>query len=840
MTTATDELTSTADPVAEAQARLDSATAATEAAETAADAAPDDNKLAAVARRARAAQKKAARALKKATEAAEAAEATDAGEVTEATDAGDGTAVGTSDGAADSSAAGPATVVAPSSLQDALSLIRAGASVLAVAAGTAEGAAAAAPDDTGLADAARDTRSAEQQAAQAVRTVEAVLGIAPGDSADSTDSAAGTDSEASPQAPSVPEDPAVTAAREELARVEAEQADLAAVTKEAEAAAEANPDDRDLFSAARKARWAELKAGKAVQKATAALEEAVAAAPPPPRELTDEEKADRAAPKPQGQWLVDGRKPLNDDERIKQEDAGLAVADRVREIYSKQGFDSIPAEDLAPRFKWIGMYTQRRQDMDGEQTGVLSNAELQDRYFMMRIRLDGGLMSSEQMRVIGGISSDFARGTADFTDRQNIQLHWIRIEDVPEIWDRLASVNLDTFFGCGDVPRVILGSPVAGIAKDEIIDATPAIREIKDNWLTRAEFSNLPRKFKSGISGSVRQDITHEIQDVSFIGSEHPEKGPGFDVWVGGGLSTNPMLAQRLGTWVSIDEVPEVWAGVVRIFRDYGYRKLRNRARLKFLVADWGIEKFRRILEDDYLGYRLTDGPEPEVYPGYRDHVGVHEQKDGRFYVGVKPTVGHTEGDQLQRLADLAEAHGVTDLRTTPDKELIFLNVEADVVDGLLAALEEEGLSARPSSFRRDIISCTGLEFCKLALVTTKQRAITLADQLEERLGDLDVPLKISLNGCPNACARTQVADIGLKGQIVTDDDGNRVEGFQVHLGGAVGMHPDFGKKLRGHKVTSAGLDDYVVRVVENYKEQRHDGEQFRDWVLRADEAVLQ
>jgi sulfite reductase (ferredoxin) len=823
MTTATDELTSTADPVAEAQARLDAATAATEAAEAAADAAPDDNKLAAAARRARAAQKKAARALKKASEAAEAAEEESAGGAAE-----------TSGGGPDAVApAGP--VAAPSSLQDALSLIRAGASVLAVAAGTAEGAAAAAPDDTGLADAARDTRSAEQQAAQAVRTVEAVLGITSGEN-----SGDGERGEASGQAPSAPEDPAVAAAREELARLEAEQADLAAVTKEAEAAAEADPDDRDLFSAARKARWNELKAGKAVQKATAALEEALAAAPPPPRELTEEEKADRAAPKPQGQWLIDGKKPLNDDERIKQDDAGLAVADRVREIYSKQGFDSIPAEDLAPRFKWIGMYTQRRQDMDGEQTGVLSNAELQDRYFMMRIRLDGGVMSSEQMRVIGGISSDFARGTADFTDRQNIQLHWIRIEDVPEIWDRLASVNLDTFFGCGDVPRVILGSPVAGIAKDEIIDATPAIREIKDNWLTRDEFANLPRKFKSGISGSARQDITHEIQDVSFIGSEHPEKGPGFDVWVGGGLSTNPMLAQRLGAWVSIEEVPEVWCGVVRIFRDYGYRKLRNRARLKFLVADWGIEKFRRILEDDYLGRRLTDGPEPEVYPGYRDHVGVHEQKDGRFYVGVKPTVGHTEGDQLQRLADLAEAHGVTELRTTPDKELIFLNVEADAVDGLLAALEEEGLSARPSSFRRDIISCTGLEFCKLALVTTKQRAITLADQLEERLGDLDVPLKISLNGCPNACARTQVADIGLKGQIVTDDDGNRVEGFQVHLGGAIGMHPDFGKKLRGHKVTSAGLDDYVVRVVENYKEQRHDGEQFRDWVLRADESVLQ
>lgn len=786
-------------------------------------------------------------------------------------------------------AAAPGTAQLPPHFPDTLALVSSGASVLAVAADATERAAAADPSDSLLAEAARAARAAAQQAAAAVAAAAALharpparphlsagqaltdepgqesqaAGTTPAttdasaaavtEDAAATEDAPVTGAAADPDSPESPDSPEVTAARENLRTAEDARDRAATATAAAEAAAEADPGNATLFSAARKARWDELKAGKAVQKATAALEEALAAAPaagaarpappaglPAPRTLTDEEKEERRAPKPQGQWLIDGHRPLNDDERIKREDAGLAVADRVRNIYALQGFDSIPAEDLAPRFKWIGMYTQRRQDMDGEQTGTLSNAELQDRYFMMRIRLDGGQVTPRQLRVIGEISSRFARGSADFTDRQNIQLHWVRIEDVPEIWDRLAQVNLDTFFGCGDVPRVILGSPVAGISKDEIIDATPAIREIKENWLTREEFANLPRKFKSAISGNRRQDVTHEIQDISFIGSEHPEKGPGFDVWVGGGLSTNPMLSRRLGVWVPIEQVPEVWVGVVRIFRDYGYRKLRNRARLKFLVADWGIEKFRRILEEDYLGHPLTDGPAPEIWPGYRDHVGVHEQRNGRFYVGVKPTVGHTEGDQLQRLADLAEAHGVSQLRTTPDKELLFLDVDGEDVDDLVAALDREGLSARPSSFRRDIISCTGLEFCKLALVTTKARAIELTDQLEERLGDLDVPLKISLNGCPNSCARTQVADIGLKGQIVTDENGNRVEGFQVHLGGALGMHPDFGKKLRGHKVTSAGLDDYIVRVVEHYKEQRNDGEQFRDWVLRADEAVLQ
>src|SRR5699024_429656 len=199
------------------------------------------------------------------------------------------------------------------------------------------------------------------------------------------------------------------------------------------------------------------------------------------------------------------------------------------------------------------------------------------------------------------ISRDYARSTADFTDRQNIQLHWLRIEDIPAIWEKLDTVGLSPLLGCGDVPRIILGSPVAGVAAEEIIDATPAIERIQREHLPNPEFHNLPRKFKSAISGHSRQDVTHEIQDVAFIGSVHPEHGPGFECFVGGGLSTNPMLAQSLGAWIPLEEVPDVWAGVARIFRDYGYRRLRNRARLKFLVAEWGIEKFRQVLEDEYL-----------------------------------------------------------------------------------------------------------------------------------------------------------------------------------------------------------------------------------------------
>ncbi len=296
----------------------------------------------------------------------------------------------------------------------------------------------------------------------------------------------------------------------------------------------------------------------------------------------------RKAGKPEGQWKIDGTEPLNQDEVIKQEDPGLAARQRVIDIYSKQGFDSIPAEDLAPRFKWLGLYTQRNQNLGGELTSQLSNAELQDKYFMLRVRFDGGRVTPEQLKAVGEISRDYARSTADFTDRQNIQLHWIQIEDVPAIWDKLEAVGLSTLIGCGDVPRVMLGSPVAGVAKDEIIDGTPAIDYIKEHYLLSDEVQNLPRKFKTAVSGNARQYVTHEIQDIAFVGREHPEYGKGFDCFAGGGLSTNPMLARSLGVFVPLERVPEVWLGVVGIFRDYGYRRLRNRARLKFLVAEWG------------------------------------------------------------------------------------------------------------------------------------------------------------------------------------------------------------------------------------------------------------
>ena len=544
----------------------------------------------------------------------------------------------------------------------------------------------------------------------------------------------------------------------------------------------------------------------------------------------------------EGQWAKGHFTPLNAAEQFKKDDDGLNVRARIENIYSVRGFDSIDGADLRGRMRWWGLYTQRRPGIDGGKTAVLEPEDLDDEYFMMRVRIDGGRLTLAQLRAVATVSSTYARGTADITDRQNIQLHWVRIEDVPEIWRILEGVGLSTAEACGDVPRVILGSPVAGVAKDELIDATPAIEQIQERYIGSTEFSNLPRKFKTAISGL--QDVVHEVNDISFVGVLHPEHGPGFDLWVGGGLSTNPQFAKRLGTFIPLAEVPEVWAGVAGIFRDYGYRRLRTRARLKFLMADWGPQRFREVLETEYLKRPLLDGPAPAfVPPAERDHIGVHEQQDGKFYVGFAPRVGRIDGATLAKVADAAQAAGSDRVSTTTDQKMLILDVPQEQVEPLVEALAALDLQVRPSVFRRHTMACTGIEFCKLAIVETKALASSTIDELEKRLPDFDTPITINVNGCPNSCARIQTADIGLKGQLVRDSAGEQVEGFQVHLGGHLGADLDdsgsFGRKVRGLKVTAADLPDYVERVLRNYEAGREEGESFAAWTVRAAEAEL-
>jgi sulfite reductase (ferredoxin) len=545
-------------------------------------------------------------------------------------------------------------------------------------------------------------------------------------------------------------------------------------------------------------------------------------------------------PRGEGQWALGYREPLNANEQFKKDDDALNVRARINDVYSVQGFDSIDKNDLRGRMRWMGLYTQREQGYDGTWTGDDNADILEAKYFMMRVRCDGGTLTTGALRTLGEISVEFARDTADISDRENVQYHWIRIEDVPEIWRRLDEVGLQTTEACGDCPRVVLGSPLAGESLDEVLDPTWAVGEIVRRYVGNPEFSNLPRKYKTAISGL--QDVAHEINDIAFIGVVHPEHGPGLDVWVGGGLSTNPMLAQRLGVWVPLEDVPDIWEGVTSIFRDYGYRRLRSKARLKYLVKDWGIEKFREVLEQEYLKRKLIDGPAPEQLAHAIDHVGVQKLKNGLNAIGVAPIAGRVSGTILTKVADLAEAAGSNRVSFTPYQKLMILDVPDGEVATLTAELDALGLPSRPSHWRKNLMACTGIEYCKLSFADTRVRAQTLVPDLEKRLTDvngaLDVPVTVNLNGCPNSCARIQIADIGFKGQMIDDGDGP-VEGFQVHLGGSLGLDSGFGRKLRQHKVLATELGDYIERVVRNFVEQRENGERFAQWAVRADEADL-
>jgi sulfite reductase (ferredoxin) len=543
----------------------------------------------------------------------------------------------------------------------------------------------------------------------------------------------------------------------------------------------------------------------------------------------------------EGQWALGEREPLNANEQFKHDDAPLNVRARIENVYAKQGFDSIDKTDLRGRFRWLGLYTQREEGYDGTWTGDENADLLEAKYFMMRVRSDGKALSAAALRTLGQISTEFARDTADISDRENVQYHWIKIEDVPEIWRRLEAVGLQTMEACGDCPRGMLGSPLAGESLDEVLDPSPALDEIVRRYIGKPEYANLPRKFKTAVSGL--QDVAHEINDVSFIGVRHPEHGPGLDLWVGGGLSTNPMLAQRVGVWVPLDEVPDVWEAVTSLFRDYGYRRLRSKARLKFLIKDWGVEKFREVLETEYLKRPLIDGPAPEPVQHPIDHVGVQRLKNGSNAVGVAPIAGRVSGTILSAVADLMERAGSDRARFTAYQKLIILDVPDDKLDEMIAGLDALGLPSRPSHWRRNLMACSGIEFCKLSFADTRGRSQVLVPELERRLEDvnaqLDVPVTVNINGCPNSCARIQVADIGFKGQMVDDGHGGSVEGFQVHLGGSLGAQSGFGRKLRQHKVASTELGDYIDRVVRNFVKQRDSGERFATWALRADEADL-
>lgn len=504
-------------------------------------------------------------------------------------------------------------------------------------------------------------------------------------------------------------------------------------------------------------------------------------------------------------------------EKVKRERDGLDCLDDIIR-YAREGFQSIAPDDLDVRLRWYGLYTQRPQE---------------DGYFMLRTKITYGTLTSEQLEKLGDISIAFAQNTGDITTRQDIQFHYVRIEDVPTIFAELESVGLTTSGACGDITRNVTGCPLAGIDSDEIIEAEQYADAIHNYFLNNREFSNLPRKFKITVTGCSQYCTNHEINDIGLIALQRPDGRTAFDLWVGGGLGAKERFADRLGVHVFPFEVLEVAHHICSIFRDEGNRGSRSLARLKFLMADWGAEKFLTELEHR-LGYSLTKGDAPQIsVNANRTHIGIHTQKQkGLFYVGAATERGKFNGTEMIEVARLAKQYGGGRIRLTTTQNLVVLDVLESKRFVLADALEEIGLQVNASIFRKGTIACTGKRFCKLALTETKLRASELIKHLETVLPSFKSPFRISVTGCPNSCAHYQVCDVGLVGDFVNTHEGKR-EAFRVYLGGHLGDGYSFGRELK-HKVPAEEIKFFVERLAKNYLARRmNEDENFQSFLAR-------
>ena len=522
-------------------------------------------------------------------------------------------------------------------------------------------------------------------------------------------------------------------------------------------------------------------------------------------------------------------------EHIKARKDGLDVlADIYR--YASLGFDAIDPDDLA-LFRWYGIYTQRAEA--SAESGVPGPSEDTDGYFMLRIKFPGGVVSADQLRTIGRLAERYGRGMGDITTRQNIQLHWLTIEDLPVVLDELNAVGLSFTQACGDVWRNVVGCPLAGVDGHELIDSRPLIAELERTFVGDRRFSNLPRKFKVSVSGCLHRCAQHEINDIGLLAVEK-DGVVGYDVWVGGGLGASARMGRRLDVFVRSEEAVEVCAAITEIFRDEGKRNKRTRARIKFLVDEWGVERLRGEVERR-VGRSLPASVEPsEPVDPHRDHLGVHPQLEpGLYYLGGSTLRGRFTAEQMIGAADIADRFGSGALRCTNRQNIVVLDVPDRHVEEAEASLADIGLPTQASTFRRGVISCTGMQFCKLAIVETKDRAAELIAHLERRVGDIAGSLRINLNGCPNACAQYQIADIGLQGGIARMEDGSRVQGFILHIGGHLGEDAGFGRRVSSKALPADGIKYVVERIVRAYAAERPADGRFSDWAAAQSDARL-
>lgn len=500
----------------------------------------------------------------------------------------------------------------------------------------------------------------------------------------------------------------------------------------------------------------------------------------------------------------------------------LTVVERA----AREGYETLSEDDLF-MCKWIGLYTHRHEPG----------------YFMLRTKQPNGFVTPEQLDTIADIAQQKNKGYVDITTRQDVQLHWVHSTDAPAILRQLKDAGISTLGACGDVPRNVVGCPVAGVDRDEILDGGPVAMQVSDFFLGNPAYANLPRKYKISISGCRTQCIHPEIQCVSLTGAQRQINGAmevGFDLHVGGGLSTQGFIAQRLNAFVKPEEALEVIQHITDIWRDSPvYREKRHHARFKYLIHDWGAEKFREVLEER-LGRRLADAPDDAQEPvdQFRDHVGVHAQKqDGLYYVGAPVLVGRITSEQMKRVADLSRRYGDgRSIRFTIRQNILLLNISEAHVEKVLTGLAEVGLSINAHPIARSVVTCTGIEFCKLAITETKARSRQVVEYLEKRV-QLDEPLRLHITGCPNACAQYQIAHIGLMGSK-TKVNGQLVDAYDILIGGQMGRGARFNHAVL-RKVPATECAKRLERLLLEYRRARSEQETFNTWCERVGDAEV-
>lgn len=532
-----------------------------------------------------------------------------------------------------------------------------------------------------------------------------------------------------------------------------------------------------------------------------------------------------------------GSKPETKAQRVERLKRSKNAWDHFDEIqqFARDGFDSIPPEWLGTYFRSWGVYTQ------GDGLGVTGGKNGEGKampFFMVRIRIPNGLLNTEQVRTIALLAEKHGRGVADITVRQNIQLHWVTIESLPDVLQSLWNVGLTTTGACGDVARNITGCPLAGLDGEEIIDASPLALEIDRQLGGNSEFYNLPRKFKISITGCRHWCSYPEINDIGLTATTRVRDGKtevGFTLRVGGGLSTNPHLAERLDAFIKPEQVVAVVRGVAEIFRaSEVLRQSREKARLKFLFLEhgWTAETFLTELRQQ-IGFSLEPGEREEVPADiHRDHVGLHAQKQaGLVYVGASVLRGRITPQQLNLAADLADRYADGHVRNTVMQNLLIVNVREENATQVAAQLTAAGLPVKAPVFARGTVSCTGSEFCKLALTETKSFARWLTQELEERLPAFEEQLKLHITGCPNSCGQHWIADIGIEGKKIKQD-GRMVDAYYFCVGGSVGQFASIARAV-GYRCTAATVPDAIERLLEGFNNRREENENLRQFFAR-------